>query len=81
MRRGVAPPELTPQRDGADESTMADNDSHDIEKDELSDRMRRLIEIATVEERREASSQTGSGPEGEQRRRTDHVDEQEKRAS
>ena len=61
---------------------MADKDSRDAaEADGLSDRMRNLIEIATVEERRKAGNENGSGPEGEQRRRTDATGEPEKRAS
>jgi hypothetical protein len=68
--------------DGADESTMADNDSRDeAEKGGLSDRMRRLIEIATLEERRKAITEKGSGPDGEQRRRTDVSGEPDERAS
>ena len=61
---------------------MAHKDSHDAaEVRGLSDRMRKLIEIATVEERRKADSEKDSGPEGEQRRRTDAMGEPEKRAS
>ena len=65
----------------ADESDMAANEAHDAhEKDGLSTRMRDLIRLATVEERRNPKNRKGSGPEGELRRRTDQVSD-EKQAS
>jgi hypothetical protein len=60
---------------------MAGKDSHDPhEKDSLSTRMRDLLRIATVEERRKPKDHKRSGPNGELRRRTDQASE-EKRAS
>jgi len=60
----------------ADESTMAGNEAHDShEKESLSTRMRDLIRLATVEERRKSESNKHSGPEGEQRRQTDLASE------
>ena len=60
---------------------MAGKQGHDAhEKDSLSARMRDLIRLATVEERRNRKSRKRSGPNGEQRRRTDQATE-EKRAS
>jgi hypothetical protein len=65
----------------ADESTMAGKEPpHPDEKDGLSSRIRDLILVATVEERRKPKSRKRSGPNGEQRRRTDQASE-EKRAS
>jgi hypothetical protein len=54
------------------------HDGH--EKESLSTRMRDLIRLATVEERRKPESRKCSGADGEQRRRTDQASE-EKRAS
>lgn len=60
---------------------MTSKKAHDAhEKESLSTRMRDLIRIATVEERRNPKSRKPSGPDGKQRRRTDQATE-EKRAS
>ena len=62
-------------------SVMASNEAPGAhEKDSLSTRMRDLIRLATVEERRNPKSRKRSGANGEQRRRTDETTE-EKRAS
>jgi hypothetical protein len=51
---------------------MTRNEAHDAhEKESLSTRMRDLIRLATVEERRQAESSKRSGSDGEQRRQTD----------
>jgi hypothetical protein len=54
---------------------MAGNEAHDAhEKQSLSTRMRDLIRLATVEERRKSES-TKASPDGEQRRHTDQASE------
>jgi hypothetical protein len=53
---------------------MRGNEAHD-EKQSLSSRMRDLIRLATVEERRKQESSERSGTDGEQRRRTDEATE------
>jgi hypothetical protein len=59
---------------------MAGKEDHDAHENEsLSTRMRDLLRIATVEERRNPKSRKRSGSKGEQRRRTDQATE-EKRA-
>jgi hypothetical protein len=55
---------------------MAASDSHDSEKESLSARIRDLILVAKVEERRKPKTRKRSGPKGELRRRTDEVGEQ-----
>jgi hypothetical protein len=65
----------------ADDFTMAGKEAHDPqEKEGLSSRIRDLILVATVEERRKSKSRKRAGPTSEQRRRTDQASE-EKRAS
>jgi hypothetical protein len=60
---------------------VAGNEAHDAhDKEGLSTRMRDLIRLATVEERRKPKSRKRSGPNGELRRRSDQATE-EKRAS
>ena len=51
------------------------------EKESLSVRMRELIEIATVEERRKASDGRPSRPVDERRRRSDKSNKPEDRAA
>jgi hypothetical protein len=59
---------------------MAGNKPHDPhEKEGLSARIRELILVAKVEERRKPKSRKRSGPKGELRRRTDQATD-EKRA-
>ena len=69
----------------ADNTTVARKDSHrdsrqPPEEERLSTRMRDLIRIATVEERRAPENEEQPGPNGERRRRTDEASE-ERRAS
>ena len=60
---------------------MPGKESHDSpEKEGLSARMRELISIATVDERRKPSRKQPE-PGGAQRRRTDLTTEQEEKAS
>jgi hypothetical protein len=58
---------------------MAGDNSHDPhEKDSLSTRMRDLLRLATVEERRNPRRRKRTGPKGELRRRTDELNEEER---
>ena len=75
------PMPLTNRIAPADDVIMSSKEPNDSPQDEgLSARMRELISIATVEERRKPTSQR-SDPKGERRRRTDPTVEPEKKAS
>jgi hypothetical protein len=67
---------LTHSIDHADGRSMASNTEDHSEKAGLSARMHELLKIATLEERRKSGAKKQSGPDGEERRRTDQAAEE-----